>query len=186
MRKLNIFKPVNNQFEALETKKMIIKDGLIKCATLINLSAETSDGVYASIPGCQASQLKSHEYKAVYDYEAQVSFIYLMSYSLGHIQILQYSTCSFLSNNQFADGFCLCLGGRRAFCVGWRCCGRRGSRWRWLVDSAKKWPHRIRSRLLPSQGMSLPDSHMQACKMTTFPCVLWRCLVCFYPLFLFV
>ncbi|XP_035520506.1 proline-serine-threonine phosphatase-interacting protein 1a [Morone saxatilis] len=33
--------------------------------------AQTSDGVYASIPGFQGSQLSTDQYKAVYDYEAQ-------------------------------------------------------------------------------------------------------------------
>lgn len=40
-----------------------------------NSSAETSEGVYASIPGFQGSQLSSDQYKAVYDYVAQVSFL---------------------------------------------------------------------------------------------------------------
>lgn len=34
-------------------------------------AGETSDGVYASIPGFQASQMGSDEYKAIYDYVAQ-------------------------------------------------------------------------------------------------------------------
>ncbi|XP_035011945.2 proline-serine-threonine phosphatase-interacting protein 1a isoform X2 [Hippoglossus stenolepis] len=34
-------------------------------------TAETSDGVYASIPGFQLSQLSSDEYKVIYDYIAQ-------------------------------------------------------------------------------------------------------------------
>uniref|UniRef100_A0A3Q0QUQ1 Proline-serine-threonine phosphatase interacting protein 1a n=1 Tax=Amphilophus citrinellus TaxID=61819 RepID=A0A3Q0QUQ1_AMPCI len=34
-------------------------------------SAESSDGVYASIPGIQTSQMGSEEYKAIYDYVAQ-------------------------------------------------------------------------------------------------------------------
>lgn len=37
-------------------------------------AAEMSEGVYASIPGLQEPQLSKEQYKAVYDYEAQVSF----------------------------------------------------------------------------------------------------------------
>lgn len=36
-------------------------------------SAETPEGVYASIPGFQMSEQNSAEYKVVYDYVAQVS-----------------------------------------------------------------------------------------------------------------
>ncbi|XP_076590109.1 proline-serine-threonine phosphatase-interacting protein 1a [Chaetodon auriga] len=35
------------------------------------ITAQTSEGVYASIPGCQGSQLSSQQYTVVYDYEAQ-------------------------------------------------------------------------------------------------------------------
>uniref|UniRef100_A0A8D3ECV9 Proline-serine-threonine phosphatase interacting protein 1a n=1 Tax=Scophthalmus maximus TaxID=52904 RepID=A0A8D3ECV9_SCOMX len=37
----------------------------------LNSTAETSEGVYASIPGHQASQPSCEEYKAMYEYEAQ-------------------------------------------------------------------------------------------------------------------
>ncbi len=47
---------------------------LIVFAILSNPSAETTEGVYASIPGFQPSQLSSEQYKVVYDYVAQVSF----------------------------------------------------------------------------------------------------------------
>lgn len=40
---------------------------------------ETADGLYASIPGVQRFQTSSGQYKAVYDYEAQVSFLAQMS-----------------------------------------------------------------------------------------------------------
>ncbi|XP_031603300.1 proline-serine-threonine phosphatase-interacting protein 1a [Oreochromis aureus] len=45
--------------------KVNINEGVPQCA------GETSDGVYASIPGFQASQMGSEEYKAIYDYVAQ-------------------------------------------------------------------------------------------------------------------
>ncbi|TKS73453.1 Proline-serine-threonine phosphatase-interacting protein 1 [Collichthys lucidus] len=38
---------------------------------ILATQAETSEGVYASIPGFQGSQLSSDQYKAVYDYVAQ-------------------------------------------------------------------------------------------------------------------
>lgn len=40
---------------------------------------ETTDGLYASIPGVHGFQPSSGQYKAVYDYEAQVSFLAQMS-----------------------------------------------------------------------------------------------------------
>lgn len=43
-------------------------------------TAETPEGLYASIPGFQGLQLSSEQYKAVYDYEAQVSVLARISY----------------------------------------------------------------------------------------------------------
>ncbi|XP_069564778.1 proline-serine-threonine phosphatase-interacting protein 1a [Brachyistius frenatus] len=48
--------------------------------------AETSEGVYASIPGYQASQLSSGEYKAMYDYVAQGEDE--LSVSVGDVVVL--------------------------------------------------------------------------------------------------
>uniref|UniRef100_A0A3Q4HVR2 Proline-serine-threonine phosphatase interacting protein 1a n=1 Tax=Neolamprologus brichardi TaxID=32507 RepID=A0A3Q4HVR2_NEOBR len=46
--------------------------GVMKFSNLLQGNcSETSDGVYASIPGFQASQMGSDEYKAIYDYVAQ-------------------------------------------------------------------------------------------------------------------
>lgn len=50
---------------------------LIMPALLV--TPETGDGLYASIPGVHGLQLSSGQYKAVYDYEAQVSFLAQMS-----------------------------------------------------------------------------------------------------------
>lgn len=41
------------------------------------------------------------------------------------------------------------------------------------MDGAKKWPHRIGSRLLPYQIMSLPTNHRH-CMAATFPLVSLR------------
>ncbi|KAM9352558.1 proline-serine-threonine phosphatase-interacting protein 1a [Symphorus nematophorus] len=49
-------------------------------------TAETSDGVYASIPVSQVSQLSNEQYKAVYDYEAQVDDE--LSVSFGDIVVV--------------------------------------------------------------------------------------------------
>lgn len=53
---------------------------------------------------------------------------------------------------------CSCSGKWWALCVGRGCSGCHRSRWGWLVDGEKKWPHWIGPGLLPCQRMSLPDS----------------------------
>uniref|UniRef100_A0A4W6CA84 Proline-serine-threonine phosphatase interacting protein 1a n=1 Tax=Lates calcarifer TaxID=8187 RepID=A0A4W6CA84_LATCA len=49
-------------------KRLELHNGEHSCQ---NSTAETSEGVYASIPGFQATQLNSDEYKVMYDYVAQ-------------------------------------------------------------------------------------------------------------------
>lgn len=46
---------------------------------LLATSETEADGLYASIPGVHRFQTSSGQYKAVYDYEAQVSFLAQMS-----------------------------------------------------------------------------------------------------------
>ena len=118
-------------------------------------SAERSEGVYASIPVFQSSQQSSEQFKVVYDYEAQVSFLAQMT----NLYVRQLFWTLFIFMDMcWINCFCACLGGGWALCVLRRRRGCHRTRWGRLVDGAKEWPHWIGSRLLPYQRMSLPES----------------------------
>lgn len=72
-------------------------------------AAETSEGVYASIPVLQEPQQSREQYKAVYDYGAQVSFSARTSH-LYTSQIFKFFMCwrlfLFLSSGRMSS---LCL-----------------------------------------------------------------------------
>ena len=112
-------------------------------------AAETSDGLYAPIPGFQQPWPSNNQYQAVYDYEAQVSSTVFTSAC---------QKCLLLTPTYVVLNASLspCLEGGWALCVLRGCC--RCHRWRWgrLVDGSKKWLVRIGSRLLPRQRMSSP------------------------------
>lgn len=83
---------------------------LIMSEILSDPSTEKSEGVYASIPGYQESLLSSDEYKAMYDYVAQVSvFVLMFQFYMTHLYVLIPAHCT---DNQLTDFFCSCLGGR--------------------------------------------------------------------------
>lgn len=125
-------------------------------------TSETADGVYASVSEDHRFRSNSGQYKAVYDYEAQVSFLPQMS----EFHIKQMFLFLIVSQGVLIGCFFHPLAGGWALCNLWGCRARHWPRWGRLVDGSKKWPLWIGSRLLPCKRMNSCASHVEAC-MTT-------------------
>lgn len=109
------------------------------------LSAEeSSDGLYASVHVHSRQQIHSEEYKAVYDFEAQVP-----CRSTRPVNLF----CAWKVVS-WRLVFCLCSAIRRALSVLWRRCGCHWPGWGRLVDGTKKWPQRAGSRILSHKSVT--------------------------------